>query len=134
MLDIYKILRPGEPPSQEASQTLFYNLFFNPDRYDLSDVGRVKLNSRLGVECEDTIRVLRTVDILEIIRVLLGLRDGEGAVDDIDHLSNRRVRSVGELLENQYRVGLVRMERAIRERMSSVQILSLINNSAPTRR
>jgi DNA-directed RNA polymerase subunit beta len=122
LLDIYKILRPGEPPSQEASQTLFYNLFFNPDRYDLSDVGRVKLNSRLGVECEDTIRVLRTVDILEIIRVLLGLRDGEGAVDDIDHLSNRRVRSVGELLENQYRVGLVRMERAIRERMSSVQI------------
>jgi len=122
LVDIYRILRPGEPPTIEGAEALFQGLFFDPERYDLSSVGRVKMNSRLGLKTPDTIRVLNKEDVLAIIKVLLDLKDGRGVVDDIDNLGNRRVRSVGELLKNQYRVGLSRMERAIRERMSSVEI------------
>ena len=122
LVDIYRVMRPGEPPTLESAHALFESLFFNSDRYDLSSVGRVKMNSRLELETEDGLRVLRKEDILAILRVLTGLKDGRGEVDDIDHLGNRRVRSVGELMENQYRVGLLRMERAIRERMGSVEI------------
>ena len=122
LVDIYRVMRPGEPPTLESAHALFESLFFSSDRYDLSSVGRVKMNSRLELETEDSLRVLRKEDILAILRVLTGLKDGRGEVDDIDHLGNRRVRSVGELMENQYRVGLLRMERAIRERMGSVEI------------
>src|SRR6266851_2869122 len=122
LIDIYRVMRPGEPPTLETAEALFNSLFFDPERYDLSAVGRVKMNSRLGLASDDTVRVLRKADILEILKVLVELKDGRGEIDDIDHLGNRRVRSVGELMENQYRVGLLRMERAIRERMSSVEI------------
>jgi DNA-directed RNA polymerase subunit beta len=122
LVDIYRILRPGEPPTIEGAENLFQGLFFDSERYDLSSVGRVKMNSRLELKAPDTVRVLGKEDIIAIIKVLLDLKDGRGVVDDIDNLGNRRVRSVGELLENQYRVGLSRMERAIRERMSSVEI------------
>jgi len=122
LIDIYRVMRPGEPPTLETAEALFEGLFFDSERYDLSAVGRVKMNARLDLETEDTVRTLRKQDILEILRVLHGLKDGKGEIDDIDHLGNRRVRSVGELMENQYRVGLLRMERAIRERMSSVEI------------
>ncbi|MEX2643205.1 MAG: DNA-directed RNA polymerase subunit beta, partial [Acetobacterales bacterium] len=123
LIDIYRVMRPGEPPTLEAAEVLFRGLFFDSERYDLSAVGRVKLNMRLDFkDVPDNIRVLRREDVLGVVRVLLELKDGRGEVDDIDHLGNRRVRSVGELMENQYRVGLLRMERAIRERMSSVDI------------
>ncbi len=123
LIDIYRVMRPGEPPTLEAASALFDSLFFDAERYDLSAVGRVKMNARLDLkDVDDTIRVLRRNDVLEIIRTLMELKDGRGEIDDIDHLGNRRVRSVGELMENQYRVGLLRMERAIRERMSSVDI------------
>ncbi|MBI1954506.1 MAG: DNA-directed RNA polymerase subunit beta [Proteobacteria bacterium] len=122
LIDIYRILRPGEPPTIEGAETLFKGLFFDSERYDLSAVGRVKMNSRLGLDLPVTLRVLVKQDIIAIVKILLDLKDGRGEVDDIDNLGNRRVRSVGELLENQYRVGLLRMERAIRERMSSVDI------------
>ncbi len=122
LVDIYRVMRPGEPPTPETAETLFRGLFFDPDRYDLSAVGRVKMNMRLGVEADDTVRVLRKADILRTVKILCELKDGRGAIDDIDNLGNRRVRSVGELMENQYRVGLLRMERAIRERMGSVDI------------
>ena len=122
LMDIYRVMRPGEPPTVEAASALFDSLFFDADRYDLSAVGRVKMNMRLDLDAEDTQRTLRKEDIIGVIRELVELRDGRGDVDDIDHLGNRRVRSVGELMENQYRVGLLRMERAIRERMSSVDI------------
>jgi DNA-directed RNA polymerase subunit beta len=115
-------MRPGEPPTLETAETLFNSLFFDTERYDLSAVGRVKMNSRLNLQTDDTVRALRKEDILAILNVLVDLKDGRGDIDDIDHLGNRRVRSVGELMENQYRVGLLRMERAIRERMSSVEI------------
>ena len=122
LLDIYRVMRPGEPPTLETAEQLFKSLFFDLERYDLSSVGRVKMNVALDIpfeEAPDTLRTLRADDILRIVKRLVELRDGKGEVDDIDHLGNRRVRSVGELMENQYRMGLLRMERAIRERMSS---------------
>ena len=122
LLDIYRVMRPGEPPAIEAAEALFKSLFFDEERYDLSAVGRAKMNIRLELECPDTVRTLRKEDMTAVVKTLVELRDGRGDVDDIDHLGNRRVRSVGELMENQYRVGLLRMERAIKERMSSVDI------------
>ncbi|MGR4000621.1 MAG: DNA-directed RNA polymerase subunit beta [Alphaproteobacteria bacterium] len=136
--DIYRLLRPGDNPLRESAENLFYNLFFDHERYDLSPVGRVRMNDRLRrspmiretdkhfFETDDQLRVLRKEDILAILRVLCHLKDGHGLVDDIDHLSNRRVRSVGELLENQYRIGLMRMERAIRERMNLSDLESVM--------
>ncbi|MFL2803212.1 MAG: DNA-directed RNA polymerase subunit beta [Paracoccaceae bacterium] len=122
LVDIYRVMRPGEPPTLDAAINLCDNLFFDSERYDLSAVGRVKLNMRLDLNTEDTQRTLRKEDIVGVIKALVDLRDGRGEIDDIDHLGNRRVRSVGELMENQYRLGLLRMERAIRERMTSVEI------------
>src|ERR1700716_2568628 len=122
LFDIYRVMRPGEPPTLDTAQNMFQSLFFDSERYDLSAVGRVKMNMRLDLDAPDTIRVLRKDDIVSVIRTLVDLRDGKGEIDDIDHLGNRRVRSVGELMENQYRIGLLRMERAIKERMSSVDI------------
>ncbi|MDJ0631447.1 MAG: DNA-directed RNA polymerase subunit beta [Rhodobacter sp.] len=122
LMDIYRVMRPGEPPTVEAASGLFDTLFFDAERYDLSAVGRVKMNMRLALDAPDTQRTLRKEDIVACVKALVELRDGKGDIDDIDHLGNRRVRSVGELMENQYRVGLLRMERAIKERMSSVEI------------
>ncbi|MGB8630700.1 MAG: DNA-directed RNA polymerase subunit beta, partial [Xanthobacteraceae bacterium] len=122
LFDIYRVMRPGEPPTIDTAQTMFNSLFFDSERYDLSAVGRVKMNMRLDLDAEDTVRILRKDDIIAVIGTLVNLRDGKGEIDDIDHLGNRRVRSVGELMENQYRIGLLRMERAIKERMSSVDI------------
>ncbi|MGA9892189.1 MAG: DNA-directed RNA polymerase subunit beta, partial [Xanthobacteraceae bacterium] len=122
LFDIYRVMRPGEPPTIDTAQNMFQSLFFDSERYDLSAVGRVKMNMRLDLTVDDTVRILRKDDILSVIKTLVGLRDGKGEIDDIDHLGNRRVRSVGELMENQYRIGLLRMERAIKERMSSVDI------------
>jgi DNA-directed RNA polymerase subunit beta len=122
LIDIYRVMRPGEPPTLDTAETLFGQLFFDPERYDLSAVGRVKMNMRMGLDAPDTMRVLRREDILAILKALVELRDGRGEIDDIDNLGNRRVRSVGELMENQFRVGLLRMERAIKERMSAVDI------------
>jgi DNA-directed RNA polymerase subunit beta len=118
ILEIYRRLRPSEPPTLETAKTFLENLFFNPERYDLSRVGRLKINHRLKLNVPLDTRGLQREDILEAVKYLIELKDGVGEVDDIDHLGNRRVRAVGELLENQYRIGLVRMERAIRERMS----------------
>ncbi|HEX7874932.1 MAG TPA: DNA-directed RNA polymerase subunit beta [Sphingobium sp.] len=126
--DIYRVMRPGEPPTRETADSLFAGLFFDPERYDLSAVGRVKLNMRLGLDAEDTITTLRREDILAVVKELVNLKDGKGEIDDIDNLGNRRVRSVGELLENQYRVGLLRMERAVKERMSSVDVSTVMPN------
>ncbi len=122
LIDIYRVIRPGEPPTLESADAMFRGLFFELDRYDLSPVGRVKMNARLGFKTDDQVRVLRKEDILKILKIMCDLKDGRGEIDDIDHLGNRRVRSVGELMENQYRIGLLRMERAIRERMSSIEI------------
>ena len=121
LVEIYKRLRPGEPPTLEASTAFFQRLFFDPETYDLSEVGRIKINHKFGIsmeECPPSYRTLTNKDILSTVKTLIDLKNGKGIIDDIDHLGNRRVRSVGELLENQYRIGLVRMERAIRERMS----------------
>ena len=122
LFEIYKILRPGEPPTVESASSLFNSLFFDNDRYDLSDVGRVKLNMRLNLDTPDDHGTLTKEDISHVLRTLVDLRDGRGEIDDIDNLGNRRVRSVGELMENQFRIGLLRMERAIKERMSSIDI------------
>ncbi len=125
-LEIYRRLRPGDPSTPEAAAALFDNLFYNPERYDLSKVGRLKLNYKFNFDVPLEVGTLRKEDIIETVRYLINLKDGEGEIDDIDHLGNRRVRSVGELLENQYRVGLVRMERAIRERMSLQDVETLM--------
>ncbi len=117
--DIYKVLRPGEAPTIEIAEEVFKNLYFNKERYDLSEVGRVKLNSKLNLKTSNTQTILNSSDIIEIIRFMLDLRDGKGEVDDIDHLGNRRVRSVGELVENQFRIGLLRTERTVKEKMST---------------
>ncbi|SFK11717.1 DNA-directed RNA polymerase subunit beta [Methylocapsa palsarum] len=122
LFDIYRVMRPGEPPTLDSAEAMFHSLFFDPERYDLSAVGRVKMNMRMDLDAADTVRTLRKEDIIAVMRALVDLRDGRGEIDDIDHLGNRRVRSVGELMENQYRLGLLRMERAIKERMSSVDI------------
>ncbi len=130
LLDIYRVMRPGEPATLDASHQLFKALFFDNERYDLSSVGRVKMNHALDIDfndAPDTCRVLRKDDILRIVKHLIDLRDGKGEPDDIDHLGNRRVRSVGELMENQYRMGLLRMERAIREKMGA----EVLNNVKP---
>jgi len=122
--EVYKMLRPGEPPTAEIATQIFNNLFFSSDRYDLSDVGRVKMNSRLNLECSDKITILRSDDIIAIVHKMLDLRDGKDDIDDIDHLGNRRVRSVGELVENQARIGVYRMERAIKEKMTTLDVES----------
>jgi DNA-directed RNA polymerase subunit beta len=125
---IYRVMRPGEPPTRETAEALFAGLFFDSERYDLSAVGRVKLNMRLALDAPDDHTTLRSEDILAVVKTLVDLKDGKGEIDDIDNLGNRRVRSVGELLENQYRVGLLRMERAVKERMSSVDVSTVMPN------
>ncbi len=117
-VEIYRMMRPGEPPTKEAAENLFKNLFFSPDRYDLSAVGRMKFNRRIGRSEVEGQGVLSEEDIIDVLKVLIAIRNGNGTVDDIDHLGNRRVRSVGEMVENQFRVGLVRIERAVKERLS----------------
>jgi DNA-directed RNA polymerase subunit beta len=126
IIEIFRRLRPGDPPTVKTATTLFESLFFNPDRYDISPVGRLKLNHKLGLNAPLDLPTLSREDILEVVRYLIELRNGHGHIDDIDHLGNRRVRAVGELLENQYRVGLVRMERAIKERMSLQDVDALM--------
>ncbi|TWJ13199.1 DNA-directed RNA polymerase subunit beta [Geobacter argillaceus] len=126
LIEIYRRLRPGDPPTIKSAQALFGNLFFNAERYDLSAVGRLKLNFKLGLDTPLDHQTLTKEDILEVVRYLMDLKNGRGAIDDIDHLGNRRVRAVGELLENQYRIGLVRMERAIKERMSLQEVENLM--------
>ena len=115
LVEIYRMMRPGEPPTKEAATTLFNNLFFNAERYDLSAVGRMKFNKRLGIEHLEGNSILSDDDILSTLKTLVAIRNGQGNVDDIDHLGNRRIRSVGEMVSNQYRIGLVRVERAVRE-------------------
>jgi DNA-directed RNA polymerase subunit beta len=126
LIEIYRRLRPGDPPTLKSAIALFGNLFFNPERYDLSAVGRLKLNHKLGLPTPLDCQVLTKEDVLEVVRYLIDLKNGKGNIDDIDHLGNRRVRAVGELLENQYRIGLVRMERAIKERMSLQEVENLM--------
>ncbi len=126
IMEIYRRLRPGDPPTVDTATNLFTNLFFNPERYDLSKVGRLKLNFKFSEQENLDLSVLTKKDILEVVRYLIDLKNGKGTIDDIDHLGNRRVRAVGELLENQYRIGLVRMERAIKERMSLQEIETLM--------
>jgi DNA-directed RNA polymerase subunit beta len=126
--DIYRVMRPGEPPTRETAEALFNGLFYDAERYDLSAVGRVKLNMRLGLDVPHDHTTLRREDILAVVKTLVDLKDGKGEIDDIDNLGNRRVRSVGELLENQYRIGLLRMERAVKERMTSVDVTTVMPN------
>jgi DNA-directed RNA polymerase subunit beta len=131
LIDIYRVMRPGEPPTLDTAEGMFKGLFFDSERYDLSAVGRVKMNARLDFETDDQLRTLRKEDILKILKILAELKDGRGEIDDIDHLGNRRVRSVGELMENQYRVGLLRMERAIKERFGSSQLSQFMDQTNP---
>ena len=121
LVEIYRMMRPGEPPTKEAATTLFNNLFFNAERYDLSAVGRMKFNKRLGIEDLEGSSILSDGDILSTLKTLVSIRNGQGNVDDIDHLGNRRIRSVGEMVSNQYRIGLVRVERAVRERLATAE-------------
>ena len=121
LVEIYRMMRPGEPPTKEAATTLFNSLFFNPERYDLSDVGRMKFNKRLGRPAIEGNSVLETEDIVDALKTLVAIRNGKEQVDDIDHLGNRRVRSVGEMVSNQYRIGLIRVERAVRERLTTAE-------------
>ena len=121
LVEIYRMMRPGEPPTKEAATTLFTNLFFNSERYDLSAVGRMKFNKRLGNEVLEGNSILEHKDILDTLKTLVAIRNGKGQVDDIDHLGNRRIRSVGEMVSNQYRIGLVRVERAVRERLATAE-------------
>ena len=121
LVEIYRMMRPGEPPTKEAATTLFTNLFFNSERYDLSAVGRMKFNKRLGNEVFEGNSILEHKDILDTLKTLVAIRNGKGQVDDIDHLGNRRIRSVGEMVSNQYRIGLVRVERAVRERLATAE-------------
>ncbi|MCJ7546262.1 MAG: DNA-directed RNA polymerase subunit beta [Deltaproteobacteria bacterium] len=125
-IEIYHRLRPGDPPTLETVRTLFDNLFFNPERYDLSKVGRMKINHKLSLDVPLDVTTLRREDILEVVKYLIGLKEGRGSIDDIDHLGNRRVRTVGELLQNQFHIGLVRVERAIKERMSLQEVETLM--------
>ncbi|MBD3646007.1 MAG: DNA-directed RNA polymerase subunit beta, partial [Pseudomonadales bacterium] len=118
LVEIYRMMRPGEPPTKEAAENLFTNLFFSPERYDLTAVGRMKFNRRLGREDETGEGTLSNEDIIDVIRCLINIRNGKDTVDDIDHLGNRRVRSVGEMAENSFRLGLIRVERAVKERLS----------------
>jgi DNA-directed RNA polymerase subunit beta len=126
LIEIYRRLRPGDPPTLKSALVLFENLFFNAERYDLSAVGRLKLNYKLGLNVPLDCQTLTKEDVLDVVRYLIDLKNGKGSIDDIDHLGNRRVRAVGELLENQYRIGLVRMERAIKERMSLQEVENLM--------
>ncbi len=126
LIEIYRKLRPGDPPTIEFAETLIQNMFFSPERYDLSRVGRLKINHRLGIDVALDTTILRKEDIIEVVRQLLRLKDARGPGDDIDHLGNRRVRTVGELLENQFRMGLVRMERAIKERLTFPEMETLM--------
>ena len=118
LVEIYRMMRPGEPPTKEAAENLFTNLFFSTDRYDLSAVGRMKFNRRLGRESIEGEGILTKEDIIDVLKTLIDIRNGNGSVDDIDHLGNRRVRSVGEMSENAFRVGVIRVERAVKERLS----------------
>ena len=126
LIEIYRIMRPGEPPTKDAAESLFNNLFFSIDRYDLSSVGRMKFNRRVGREELTGPGVLSKEDIVAVLKVLVAIRDGQGEVDDIDHLGNRRVRSVGEMTENQFRLGLVRVDRAVKDRLSLADIESMM--------
>ncbi len=129
LFDIYQVMRPGEPPTVSAAENMFFKMFFDKDFYDLSSVGRFKMNTRLDIDFKDApedLTILRRDDVIKTIKALVDLKDGKGEIDDIDNLSNRRIRSVGELLENQYRIGIIRMERAIKEKMSSAQIDSIM--------
>ena len=125
-VEIYRMMRPGEPPTKEAAQALFHNLFFSPERYDLSSVGRMKFNRRVGHDEVEGPGVLSKEDITDALRVLIDIKNGNGNVDDIDHLGNRRIRSVGEMAENQFRIGLVRVERAVKERLSLAETEELM--------
>ena len=126
LTEIYRMMRPGEPPTKDASENLFTNLFFNPERYDLSEVGRMKFNRRIGTDSEKGISILTKEDILNVLKTLINIRNGSDVVDDIDHLGNRRIRTVGEMVENSFRVGLIRVERAVKDRLSLVETEELM--------
>ena len=120
------MMRPGEPPTKDSSENLFQNLFFNPERYDLSDVGRMKFNRRIGNDSDVGSSILSKEDIIDVLKTLIKIRNGKDSVDDIDHLGNRRIRTVGEMTENAFRVGLVRVERAVKDRLSLVETEELM--------